>query len=66
MFMDFGTHACAGVADSNHYVAAGLDPTMRFKIGGVKDDIGGFEDQSASFQHGVPRIDGEVDDDLFD
>ncbi len=58
-------HAAPGVGDRQHDVAPGLDPGVAERVGAIQLHVGGLEGQAAAPGHGVPGVDRQVHDRLF-
>ena len=56
----------ARVAHGEHGIRARHNLDVGLSIAFIEFDVGGFDGESASLRHRVPRIDGEVHDDLVD
>src|SRR5258708_18169312 len=59
-------HSVTSVADGQHHVGTGLDPGARSGIGRVQVDVGALDCEAATSGHGVPRVHGQVHEDLLD
>ncbi len=59
-------HPRAGVGDRDEGVVTRCAEAMRFLEGVVQDNASGGNGEGPSFPHGVTRVGGKVDDDLFD
>ncbi len=59
-------HARAAVADRDHDVLAGRDLGVGGCVGLVQQGVGRLDGQTPSIGHGVPGVDGQVQDGVFE
>jgi hypothetical protein len=62
---DLGSHAGPGVGDGEQHVLAGRHLLVLLGIILVEDSIARLQRERAGAPHGIPRIDREVDQRLF-
>ena len=66
MGLQLGIHAAARVGDLQHGIRAGNDVGMTQHCGAIQSPVPGLDGQLAAIGHGVPCINHQVEDHLFD
>ena len=66
MGLGLRVHPAACVAHYQHHVGAGLDADVQAGIALVQVYVRRLDGEPAALGHGVARVDGEVDEHLFD